>query len=477
MATALLDYSHPFLSATKKKTVPVIVLTAKSFPAWLKKQKQAVQGAVAQNGFKAAPGQTMFVWGTKGDVETVLTGVNERLQHYDLAATAAALRQGLSAKALKGAVFRLEGVKAGDDETRAALGWGLSSYRFTRYKKKPETETVDPVLLWPEKADRKVVEAQLEGVFLIRNLVNTPSNDMGPEDLESAAAQLADKYGAKARAIVDGNLKRQNFPLIYTVGDSSPRRPRLIDITWGKPSHPKVTIVGKGVCFDTGGLDIKPPQYMLLMKKDMGGAAHALGVALMVMKAKLPVRLRVLVPAVENSTDGNSFRPRDVSKSRKGLSVELSDTDAEGRLILADAITYACEEEPDLLIDLATLTGSARVALGYDIPALFSNRDKIAEELKTVAAGVEDYLWPLPLFDGYRKELDSDVADINNIGSGAAGAIHAGLFLREFITGDPDWIHLDMYAWEQNGKPGRPRGGADTGARAVFAYLQKRFGA
>ena len=298
---------------------------------------------------------------------------------------------------------------------------------------------------------------------------------MGPEELAAAAKTIATAKQATIKIIEDKQLLTQNFPLVYGVGDSSLRRPRVIDITWGKATDPKVTLVGKGVCFDTGGLDIKPSAGMLNMKKDMGGAAMVLAVLWLVTSLKLPIRLRVIIPAVENSVSPQAFRPMDILPSRKGLSVEIGNTDAEGRLILADCLTWACEEKPDLLIDFATLTGHIRTALGMDIPAIFSNNDGIAQQLQGIAMSTEDPMWQMPLYQPYKPDIMSPVADINNAGNNQAGGITAALFLESFIDKTTNWIHLDLSAWEIAGRPGRPRGGTDMGVRAVLELLEQRY--
>ncbi|CAG0907459.1 unnamed protein product, partial [Cyprideis torosa] len=359
-----------------------------------------------------------------------------------------------------------------DVANKIAIGWGLGAYRFDIYKK---DDTAIPTLLWPANTNHEEVTATIESVCLLRNLINTPPNVLGTDELADAAKEVAKRHKAKVKIIHDDDLLKKNFPLIYNVGKASPRPPQLIDITWGNKKHPKVTIVGKGIVYDTGGLNLKPGMYMRDMKKDMGGAAHALGTAWMIMALNLPVQLRVLLPVAENSVAGNSYRPGDVLTSRKGLTVEIDDTDAEGRLVVADALTYASEDKPDLLIDFCTLTGAARVALGFDIPAFFSNRETVIEKLRHSSLEKDDALWPLPLWDGYEKEMDSNVADLINGGSGRAGAIHGGLFLQRFIEPHIDWIHLDCYAWEQNGKPGRPKGGADTGMRAIAGFIRDKY--
>jgi leucyl aminopeptidase len=312
---------------------------------------------------------------------------------------------------------------------------------------------------------------------LARDLINTPANDMGPEELAQAAQQLAQSFDAKFNCIVGDELTRQNFPLINAVGMASPRAPRLIDFTWGDPSHPKVTLVGKGVCFDTGGLDLKPSSGMLIMKKDMGGAANVLALAQMVMDAQLKVCLRVLIPAVENAVAGNAFRPLDIFTSRKGLTVEIGNTDAEGRLVLADALALADEEKPDLLIDLGTLTGAARVALGPDLPPFYTDDETLAEALSACAKQEHDPLWRLPLWPPYDSWLDSKVANINNAPSGGfAGSITCALFLQRFVEAARSWLHVDIYGWTPTAKPGRPEGGECQAARAIYRLLSNRYG-
>jgi len=314
-------------------------------------------------------------------------------------------------------------------------------------------------------------------------LINIPANDMGPDEMEAAAKYIAEKGNATFKVIKGAKLEKE-FPLVHTVGKASPRSPRLIEFTWqrsgGKADAPKLTIVGKGVVFDTGGLDIKPSQYMRLMKKDMGGGAHALALAKMVMDLKLPVNLRVLVPCVENAVGGASFRPGDIITSRKGLTVENTNTDAEGRLILADALTYASEENPDLIIDFATLTGSARAALGPDIPAMFSNSDKVAQSLQSFSMKEDDPLWQMPLWAAYNKTIEPSDADLHNSASVPGDLIYSALFLQRFLVETkkkaPDWIHLDLFAWDSSGRPGRAQGGTDMGLRALYNYLEERYG-
>jgi leucyl aminopeptidase len=358
------------------------------------------------------------------------------------------------------------------DARLAALAFALGLYRFTRYRK-AEARKINLDL--PQSLDRDDLQRIVEGVTLARDLINTPANDMGPAELEEAARSLAARHGAAIKAIVGDDLLTQNFPLIHAVGRAAAGAPRLIDMTWGDAGHPRVTLVGKGVCFDTGGLDIKPDSSMLNMKKDMGGAATALALAHMIMARGLKVRLRVLIPAVENSIAGGSFRPRDIYTSRKGITVEIGNTDAEGRLVLSDALALADEEKPELIADFATLTGAARVALGPDVPPFFTDDDALADELMTSAAAENDPLWRLPLWRPYEAMLESKVADTNNVGGGQAGAITAALFMRKFVT-VKSWLHFDVFAWTPSAKPGRPEGGECQAARALYAMLAARYG-
>jgi leucyl aminopeptidase len=362
------------------------------------------------------------------------------------------------------------------DARLAAVAWGLGAYRFRRYKS-GSGEDAAAQLKMPRGADLECVLATVEAVWLGRDLINTPASDMGPQELEDAARQLARTHAADVSSIVGDDLLARNFPLIHAVGRAAARPPRLIDMSWGDPAAPKVTLVGKGVCFDSGGLDIKSDSAMLLMKKDMGGAASVLALAHMIMDRKLPVRLRVLIPAVENSISGGAFRPLDVYKSRKGLQVEVGNTDAEGRLVLADALALADEEHPDLLVDMGTLTGAARVALGPDLPPFYTDDETLAGDVARHARAAHDPLWRLPLWRPYDAMLDSKVADMNNIATGGfAGSIICALFLNRFVGAAKAWLHLDIYAWTPSPKPGRPEGGECQAARALYALLAERFG-
>jgi len=359
------------------------------------------------------------------------------------------------------------------DRRLGALAFALGAYRFNRYRKGEDKAVT---LELPDGVDGADLTRIVEGVALARDLINTPANDLGPAELEEAARALAARHDASFRAIVGDDLLAENFPLIHAVGRAAARPPRLIDIAWGNAGDPKVTLVGKGVCFDTGGLDIKPESAMLIMKKDMGGAACTLALAHMVMDRRLPVRLRVLIPAVENSISGSAFRPLDVYRSRKGITVEIGNTDAEGRLILADALALADAEAPELIVDMATLTGAARVALGPDLPPFYTDDDRLADDLAGHARAENDPLWRMPLWRPYESLLDSKTADINNVSSGnQGGSITAALFLRRFVAEAEAWLHLDVYAWNPSAKSARPEGGECQAARALYALLQSRY--
>jgi leucyl aminopeptidase len=362
------------------------------------------------------------------------------------------------------------------DARLAALAFALGAYRFERYRKRDEQQAR---LVTPDGVDAAELARIVEGVALARDLINTPPNDMGPAELQDAAFALAKRHGAVARCTIGDKLLDENFPLIHAVGRAADaaRTPRLIDLIWGDEGHPKVTLVGKGVCFDTGGLDLKPSAAMLLMKKDMGGAASVLALAHMIMDSKLPVRLRVLIPAVENSVAGSAFRPSDIYRSRKGLTVEVGNTDAEGRLVLADALALADEEAPDLLVDMGTLTGAARVALGPDLPPFYTDDEMLAADIATHAARENDPLWRMPLWRPYDAMLDSKVADVNNVSSGAfAGSVTCALFLNRFVSAAKSWLHFDIYGWVPSAKAGRPEGGECQAARALYALLRSRYG-
>ncbi|HTM64380.1 MAG TPA: leucyl aminopeptidase family protein, partial [Gammaproteobacteria bacterium] len=433
------------------------------FSDWLAKQDDATKNWLADSNFKGDAGTVNVVPGNNGQINLVICVVTDKKNLWSVGGLAMSLPAGV-----------YEFVNAGDAYQDDAIAWGLGAYQFTRYKK-PVREVAKLVL--PDEISAQV-DNIVRSIYLVRDLINTPTEDMGPTELAQAAEKLAHEYDAEFRQSIGDELLSDNYPAIHAVGRASDDAPRLLDLTWGNPSHPKVTLVGKGVCFDTGGLDIKPSAYMLLMKKDMGGAAHVLGLARMIMQAKLPVRLRVLIPAVENAVSGNSYRPGDVIKSRKGLTIEIGNTDAEGRVVLADALTEAVSEKPEVLIDIATLTGAARVAVGTDIAAVFSNNDLFVNDVITHAEKKNDPMWRLPLYAAYRENLNSAIADINNNSVDSyAGAITAALFLKEFVPDDISWLHFDIMAWNLRAKPGKPVGGEAMALRALFAYLEERYSA
>jgi leucyl aminopeptidase len=444
--------------------IPIWFVTAASYAEVRERLSAAAQAFADAAGFEPKPGHYLVLPG-EGGLGGILFGLESADDAKDL------FLPGRLPQQLPSGVYRF----ANDplDTRLAALAFAVGAYRFTRYHK---SEGRDVKLDLPQSVDRENLECVVEAVTLARDLINTPANDMGPAELEDAARAVATQHNADIKAIVGDDLLKENFPLIHAVGRAATRAPRLIDLTWGESDHPRVTLVGKGVCFDSGGLDIKPDASMLNMKKDMGGAATALALAHMVMSRKLKVRLRVLIPAVENSISGGAFRPRDIYKSRKGITVEIGNTDAEGRLILADALALADEDKPALIADFATLTGAARVALGPEVPPFFTDDDDLADKLMSHAAAENDPLWRLPLWRPYDEMLESKVADINNVGGGGqAGAITAALFMRRFVTAK-SWVHFDVFAWTPRAKPGRPEGGECQAARALYALLAERYG-
>jgi leucyl aminopeptidase len=441
-------------------TLPLTPLAKDELETWLKRQPKQIAAWIESTGFKAAPGSFCFLPGEKGAPQRVLAGVDPDEGPWALATLPGSLPKGR---------YAIDPAPTPEQATRLTLGWILGSYAFTRYRKRqPRGAT----LVWPKGADRAAVTRAAEATGLVRDLINTPAGDMGPAELAAAARALARRHKARLTVIQGDQLLKKDYPAVHAVGRASSRAPRLIDLRWGAKG-PRVTLVGKGVCFDSGGLDLKSAAGMLLMKKDMGGAAHVLGLAQMIMAAGLPLRLRVLVPAVENSVSGDAFRPLDVLPTRKGVTVEVGNTDAEGRLVLCDALAEADREQPDLLVDFATLTGAARVALGAELPALFCNDDATAEDLLEHGLASHDPLWRLPLHRPYRKMLDSKVADLNNISDGPyGGAITAALFLSEFVRPETPWAHIDLMAWNVRARPGRPVGGEAMGLRAVFALIE-----
>ncbi|MGN6377234.1 MAG: leucyl aminopeptidase family protein [Sphingomonas sp.] len=441
------------------------VVRPEHYADWLARQPERVRTMVAANGLTGKAGNAAILAGDSADDWSALLVCDEpESSPWRIASRATALPAG---------TYRL----AEGEPGAAALGWLLAQHRFSRYRK-PEGDTGARVLLTSNPAAIDETVRLAEATALVRDLVDTGASDLGPAEIEAEAATLAERHGATL-TVTRGDALAQGYPMIHAVGQAAAkgREPRLIELEWGRPDHPRLALVGKGVVFDSGGLDIKPAAGMRLMKKDMGGAAHALALAGLVMAARLKVRLLLLVPAVENAVAGNAFRPGDVLRSRKGLTVENTNTDAEGRLILGDALAKAGEAEPELVIDFATLTGAARVALGPDLPATFVNDEALATALVDAGTAVHDPLWRLPLWDGYDEMLKSDIADLVNAPEGGfAGAVTAALFLRRFVPAGAAWAHLDTFAWRPTAKPGRPKGGDAYGLRAAWAMLKERYG-
>ncbi len=454
-----------FLDQPEPGTLPLTALTRDALAEWRNTQDTGVTAWLDALAWKAEAGATALLPGPEGRPVRALAGLGDRLELWAFGGLPFALPPGS---------YALDPAPDRALAHQAALGWALGSYRYDRFR---TAERAPARLVWPESCDRAAILRAVEATALVRDLVNAPANHMGPAELALAAERLAGDCGAAIEVIAGDDLLARNYPAVHAVGRASARAPRLIDLRWGPDDAPRVTLVGKGVCFDSGGLDLKPSGGMLLMKKDMGGAAHALGVARMVMQAGLRVRLRVLVPAVENMVAGNAFRPLDVIPTRKGLSVEIGNTDAEGRVILADALAEADAEQPALLVDFATLTGAARAALGPDLPALFCNHEPTAAALLGAAQREADPMWRLPLWPPYARLLKSRVADISNTAEGSmAGAITAALFLERFVSKATPWVHLDLYAWNGSDRPGRPKGGEAMGLRAVYGLIEQRFG-
>lgn len=446
-----------------QKATEIHLVAKDGFEEWLKGLSATQRASVGAQKFKGGVGETAIVPDGDGWFAAVGIAKPDELTSWCLAPVAGRLPAG---------TYRLVDGEAG----RALLGWQCAQYAFTRYKEEKD-EDGDRVLLTKEVGAIEPALAEARATFIVRDLVNTPAEDMGPSAIEAEVESLAKAHSAKV-TVTKGDRLESEFPMVHAVGRAASRHhaPRMIVLDWGNEKHPRVAIVGKGVCFDSGGLDIKPAKGMELMKKDMGGAAHALALAGLVMGAGLKVRLQLLIPAVENAIAGNAFRPGDVLKSRKGLTVEIGNTDAEGRLILGDALALASEAKPDLIIDFATLTGAARVALGPDLPALIARREETASALVAAGRAVDDEVWPLPLYTPYSEYLKSDVADVNNAGgNGFAGASIAGLFLDRFVGEGIDWAHFDTFAWRPAPKPGRPKGGEALGLRAAWRMMQTRY--
>ncbi len=463
--------SHLLNEAEAGGARPIWLVGEQGYGAWLEVQSPAVRSWVRSQGFQAEKNKLLLVPTPSGDgIAGAVLGLGPT---PDLSEPTIWTSAGLPDR-LPAGRYRFAGTFSAVGATHLTLGWEYGSYRFTRYRKPPGEL---PSLVAPAGTDLEYVRLASQALAEARDLINTPANDLGPAELGEAVQRLALQHEAECRITVGAELLRQNYPLIYEVGKGSAREPRLIDMRWGKRGAPQVTLVGKGVCFDTGGLDIKPSSGMILMKKDMGGAALVLALARMLMDADAPIQLRLLIPAVEDSISGRSYRPSDVLRSRLGLTVEVGNTDAEGRLVLADALAEADREQPDLLIDLATLTGAARVALGPELPAIYSTPPGLAEELRAIGEREADPMWPMPLWAGYDEDLASRVADLNNVSSTQfAGSIIGALFLKRFVSRTRDWLHADVYAWNAKERPGRPVGADPHTVRALYRLVRQRFG-
>jgi leucyl aminopeptidase len=455
---------HASLARRAKDAIPLDAIKPAQLKPWLARQDARDAKWLRAAGFTAKAGEMRLVPSRDGTIGFAVLGLGDERDPFALAAFSESLPEG---------VYAFRDVPDECLGSRAIVAWLLGTYTFDRYRKRNKRAAK---LVVPDNADTADASRIAEGVFLARDLVNTPSNDMGPAELADAASHLARKHGAKIAVIEGDALLKENYPLLHAVGRASDRAPRLIDVRWGDAKAPKLTLVGKGVCFDSGGLDLKTSTGMLTMKKDMGGGAVVLGLAHMIMDAKLPVRLRVLIPAVENAVSGRAYRPGDVLRSRKGLTIEIGNTDAEGRLVLADALCEADSESPDLLIDIATLTGAARAATGMEVPPFFTDDEILAAEISRHAMDVHDPLWRLPLWRGYEKTLASPIADLNNNPDyNLAGAITAALFLNRFVSEARSWMHIDIPAWTDRPRPGRPRGAEANAARALYALLSSRY--
>jgi leucyl aminopeptidase len=458
--------SHPLLASATEPSLPIWLVTEETWSRVSSTLAPTARAFAKAQGFVAKAGSHCLLPDADGNLLGVAFGLDgENGRRVDPFLT------GKLPTLLPDGVYRFE--TAAPNPALATLAWLLGAYSFGRYRKRPAKSVR---LLTPNGVDSDEVSRIADAVTTSRDLVNTPTSDLGPDGIEAAARRLADKHGAAFTSIVGDDLLKRNLPMIHAVGRASATPPRLIDFTWGQEGAPRITLVGKGVAFDTGGLDIKPSSSMLLMRKDMGGAAATLALAEMIMGAELPVRLRVLIPAVENSISSNAFRPGDILPSRKGITVEIGNTDAEGRLILADALALADEESPDLIVDFATLTGAARVALGPDLPPFYTDDDALALDIARQGDAVNDPVWRMPLWMPYQAQLDSKYADMNNTGGPMAGSITAALFLRRFVTAAKAHVHFDVFAWNNASKPGRPEGGEVQAARLMYALLKDRYG-
>ena len=466
-----------YTTENQSNSIPLIPICKKQLNTFLESQDEFVSSWIKNTEFKAKAHDFCIVPNNAGDVQMVLFGMKDSTKpeglESDIESAPVWLLSGLSKK-LPADTYHLSCEWNDELVLQAQIGWGLGAYDFNFFKK-DFMEAKPTATLYVEEEHSDKVNATVDAFTLVRDLVNTPANHMMPEDLSELSQELAEQHGAQFSEVVGDALLEENYPAIHAVGRASDHDPRLLRLDWGDQAHPKVSLIGKGVCFDTGGLDLKPSRFMRNMKKDMGGAAHVLGLAHMIMSSNLPVQLQVLIPAVDNAISGDAFRPGDIIETRAHKTVEIDNTDAEGRLVLCDALTLACETSPELILDFATLTGAARVAVGTEIPALFSNSDKFIADLQEIK-NTGEVVWPLPLHQPYRYQLDSPVADIANCSpEGYGGAISAALYLNEFVDEKVQWAHFDVMAWNTRNRAGRPKGGEAMGLLTVFEYLQQRY--
>ncbi|MDQ8039665.1 MAG: leucyl aminopeptidase family protein [Rickettsiella sp.] len=446
-----------------ERSIPIVSIACLQWDAWLSKQTAVIKQWLSTLNFVPKPGCTALLPNNKGELEQVLLVLNDESDFWSF---------GVLPNVLPKGHYQFKGLKNEKFSHRAAMAWGLGAYEFTRYKKSTKTLTQ----LFISEKNSEFLNAKLTAIYRVRDLINTPTEDLGPAELAEKVVQLAEKFNATVKQIIGDDLLTENYPAIHAVGRASSRKPRLIDLTWGNPNDPKITLVGKGVCFDSGGLNLKPGSSMLFMKKDMGGAANAIGLAEMIMTFNLPIRLRLLIPAAENLIGSQAYKPGDIIKMRNGLSVEISNTDAEGRLILADALCEADSENPELLIDLATLTGAARAAVGTEISAFFTDHETLASNLLNYSEEERDPIWRLPLYKPYKKLLESKFADMSNSGTSPhAGAITAALFLSSFVREKTPWVHFDFNAYNASFRPGRPEGGEAMAILTLLSYLHSKY--
>lgn len=444
--------------------IPITILTTEQLPQWCDQQNEFTRNWLKNTGFIAKPESFILIPNPQGQLSRVIIGTNTLNNFWAVGYLSTQLPPG---------IYYLD-EKNEISSQQSAIAWGLGAYQYTKYK--PANKTIAKLML-TENVDAHFIENMVQSIYWIRDLINTPTENMGPSELAEEALILSSEFSANVTQIIGDDLLIHNYPAIHAVGRAGHQAPRLIDIRWGNPNDPKITLVGKGVCFDTGGLDIKNSSGMALMKKDMGGAAHVLGLGRLIMAMKLPVNLRVLIPTVINAISSNAYLPGAVISSRKGLNIEIGNTDAEGRVILCDALTEAANENPQLIIDIATLTGAAKVALGPDLPALFTDQDQLANDLLIHSQREDDPLWRMPIYAPYRKFIESQIAHINNNSANVyGGAITAALFLREFVPPQIPWVHLDIMAWNMFGRPGHPEGAEAVAIRALWGYLKEKFG-